>query len=192
MPWAIEITAYVNAHCGLDVSLWTATFGRPIGNVGWSTVVESQAQLSAETEKLLTDGGYLDLLEAGAEFIATPGEDTLRELVYGTPGEPSGVGALAVVTTGVANIAKMAAAIGWGVEVSQHVEKVIDTPVFFFSDVYGALGAVTWITIVADAAAADAARAKIAADPGYLELISKAEDLYLLGEAASIQTMRIA
>jgi hypothetical protein len=42
MPWAVQITEYVNAHGSLPVTCWATTFGQPIGTVGWSTMVESR------------------------------------------------------------------------------------------------------------------------------------------------------
>ena len=75
----------------------------------------------------------------------------------------------------------MADAVAWSVEVAQHVEKVTGTPVAFLTDVYGTMGGVAWISVAENAAAADEGRAKLAADPGYLAMITATKDIFIPG-----------
>src|SRR5258706_9876269 len=131
MPWATNITQYVNEHGSVPVSCWAGSFGYPIGTVAWSAMVESQAQLSAGTSQLLADEGYLDLLDSAADLITTPGQDTLRELIYGQPGDPPPIGSVAVITTATAVVDRMADAIGWAVEIGQFLESTVGAPLAF-------------------------------------------------------------
>ena len=152
MPWAVGITEYVNAHGSLPVTCWAGNFGYPIGTVAWSAMVESQAALVAGTGQLLADPGYLDLLDGAADLIAAPGHDLLREVLYGAPGDPPPVGSLVNVTTATAVVDRMADALGWAVEIAQHVENVIGSPVMVLTDVFGTMGGIAWISAQPDAA----------------------------------------
>jgi hypothetical protein len=116
----------------------------------------------------------------------------LREVVYGTPGDPPAVGSLATVTTATAIVDRLPEAVGWAVEIGQHVEKVIGTPIGVFTNVFGTLGGITWLGTAADAAAADAARAKLSADTDYLKLVSGSKDLFIVGSGHISQAVRIA
>lgn len=193
MPWAIEITAYVNAHCDLDVGLWAASFGRPLGSVGWSTVVDSQTTLANETNKLLTDGGYLDLVDAAVDMIPAPGEDILREFVHYQPtGDEVPVGAIATVTSATARFERMPDAVGWGVEVAQYGEQVAGSPIAVLTDMFGQMGSISWITIQPDHEAVETARGKLLGDPGYLGRMAATKDLFIEGSGRTYQTVRLA
>jgi hypothetical protein len=192
MPWALGITEYVNAHGSMPVTCWAGNFGYPIGTVAWSAMVESQAALVASTNQLLADPGYLDQLEGAADLIAAPGHDTLREVLYGTPGDPPPVGALVNVTTATAIVDRMADALGWAVEIAQHVEAVVGSPVGVFTDVFGTMGGIAWIGAQPDAAASDAARAKLNADGDYLNRVKATKDLFIPGSGHISQATRIA
>ena len=192
MPWAMQITEYVNSHGSLPVTCWAGTFGYPIGTMAWSTMVESQAALAAATGGLVVDPGYLDLIESAADLVTTPGQDLLREVVYGTPGDPPPIGSIVTVTTATAIVDRMADAVGWGVEIAQHVENVIGAPVALLTDVFGTLGGVAWISAQPDAAAADAARGKLNADGDYLSKVAGSKGLFIEGSGHLSQATRIA
>lgn len=192
MPWAVGITSYVNAHSDLNVTCWSGTFGYPIGTVAWSTMVESQAALAASTGALLADEGYLDMIESAADLVTTPGHDILRELLYGTPGDPPAVGSVVAITTATAVVDRLADALGWAVEIGQHVESVVGSPVGVFTDVFGTMGGVAWIGAQPDAAASDAARAKLNSDGDYLKRVAGSKDLFLPGSGQISQAVRVA
>jgi hypothetical protein len=191
MPWVVDITAYVNANSPLEVTCWAGTFGYPIGTVAWSTFVDSQATLAAATSTLLSQDGYFDRLDAAAEFVTTPGQDLLREVVYGSPADPPPVGAVAQITTATALVDRLADAVGWAVEIAQHLEGVIGSPIGVLTDVYGTIGSINWIGVVPDAAASDASRAKVAADTSYLGRLVATKDLFIPGSGHVGQVTRI-
>lgn len=180
-PWVQQITAYVREHSSLDAAAWRADFGHPIGTMVWTARVDSHAALAEATGRLAADEGYLDLLESGQDLIVAPGEDSLREMLHGAAGDPPPVGSTATVTEATALVDRMADAIGWGVEMAEHVEQVTDAPVSLSRNVYGTLGRLTWIGIQPDAAATDATNAKLSADPGYLSRMTGTAGLFLPG-----------
>lgn len=180
LPWVQGITELVNANSPLDVSVWTADFGLPLNTIVWNAVVESEAQLADATAPLLGHDGYLDHLEAGQEFITTPGEDALREMVHGAPSE-SQVGSVAHVTTGTAVLDRIGDTIAWSLEIAQHVEKLTGHPVSVWSSAYGQMGEMTFISMADSVAAAEAANASTNADAGYLERLHASKDLWIPG-----------
>ena len=192
MPWVAEMTKYVNDNSDLAVTCWAGNFGYPVGTVAWSSLLESQSALAAATATLMGQAGYLDLIEAAADFVQTPGQDLLREIIHGEPGVPLPLGAVATITTATAVVDRMADAVGWAVEIAQHVEQVMGYPVSVLTDVFGVMGGVTWIGGVPDIAAADSGRAKLAADTGYLAKLAGSKGLFMPGSGRVGQLTRIA
>lgn len=192
VPWAIGITEYVNANSALDVSLWSGNFGYPIGTVAWSAVVESQVALADGTAKLLVDDGYFDQLDNGRDFAAQPGQDFLRELVHGQPGDPPPIGAVATITTATALVDRMADAVGWGVEIAQYVTAATDAPVSVLTNVYGQMGEIVWIGVQPDLAAAEAVRLKLSADMDYVGRMAATKELYVPASGHVAHVTRIA
>ena len=178
LDWATRITGRVNEVGSVQTSLWTAAFGYPGGTVAWSTVVESRAQLADEFNKLGGDPQFNDLLDEGQQFAgSTPFQDTLRSIVHMTrepQAEGPPVGAVAELVTAVAGEGKFGAAVAWGTEIADLVTDVTDAGVVFMVDDYGMFGQVTWISIHADAAAADASASALEGHEAYLASIDKA------------------
>ena len=96
------------------------------------------------------------------------------------------------MTTATAIVDRMADSVGWAVEIAQHVESVIETPVAVLTDVFGTLGTITWITSQPDFAAADVARGKLNADGDYLKKVSGSKGLFIEGSGHIGQVTRIA
>jgi hypothetical protein len=191
LSWAAGMTEYVNAHSDLDVSLWSGTFGYPVGTLVWSTIVESQVALAESTSKLLADDGYFDLIEQAQDMITTAPHDILRELVFGEPSDPPPIGAVATVTTATALVDRMADAVGWGVEIAQYVTAATETPVAVLTNVFGQMGELAWIGVQPDLAAAEAARTKLAADADYLARLAPTKDLFVPASGHISQLTRL-
>jgi hypothetical protein len=192
LPWVTQITDHVNANSPLSVTAWLANFGAPLGTVGWSTIIESQSALVDGTAGLLADGAYLDLIEAGAPLVVGPGEDHLRQLVYGAPSEPPPLGAVAVTTTATAAVDRMGDAVAWSIEIAQHVESVIGSPIAVLLDSFGTMGQITWIGVTENMAASDAAAAKAAADAAYIGKLAASAGLFIPGSGHRTQLTRVA
>ncbi len=192
MPWAIQITDYVNAHGSVPVSCWAGNYGYPIGTVAWGAFIDTQETLVANMSSLLADPAYLDLVEAAADMVGAPGQDHLREIIYGTPPEPAPVGSVGTVTTGVALVERLADAIGWAVDMAQYVESVLGTPVGVLNELYGTLGTLNFIGTQPDLAAVDEGRAKLQADAGYLDKVAGSKGLFIPGSGHVSLLTRIA
>jgi hypothetical protein len=192
MPWALAMTQYVNEHSDFDVSLWSYAFGQPIGTIAWSAAVETEAALAAEMAGLAGDDGYWDMVEQAADFVATPGVDRLRQLVHGQPAGPPPLGAVANLTTATAMVDRMVDAVGWSVEIAQHITDVTGAPIAVFTSAFGQMGEIAWIGVQPDIASAEAVGQKLAADPGYLGRMPATKDLFIQGSGHVSQLTRIA
>jgi hypothetical protein len=191
-PMATTITNYINANSAIGSSCWAATFGYPLGTLIWSNRVESQASFASATAGLLADPGYLDLAEQAEAMSAGPAQDRLVEIVHGSPSAPPALGSVVLQTTAAAVIDRMADAVAWSVEIAHHVEGVTGSPVFVTIDVFGQMGTIGWLGITPDLAASDTARAKVGADPGYLERLGASKGLFISGSGHVAQGVRIA
>jgi hypothetical protein len=186
------MTEYVNAHVDYDVSLWSYNFGQPIGTVSWSAVVESQASFVAASAGLLADDGYLDLLEQAADLVATAGVDQLRQLIHGEPGGPAPIGAIATVTNATAMVDRMVEAVGWSVDIAEHITQSTGAPIAVLTSAFGQMGEIAWIGVQPDLDSSAAIGEKLAADTGYLSRMTATKDLFIQGSGQLSQLTRIA
>jgi hypothetical protein len=191
VPWALAMTEYVNAHVDVDVSLWSYDFGQPLGTVAWSAIIESQAAFAAATAGLLADDGYFDLIDQAADITPTPGVDRLRQLVHGEPTGPAPMGAVATLTTATAMVDRLVAAVGWSVEIAQHITEVTGAPIAVLTSSFGQMGEIAWIGVQPDLVSAAAVGEKLAADPGYVSRMPATKDLFIQGSGHTAQLTRI-
>jgi hypothetical protein len=192
LPWAAQITEYVNANSALDVSLWNADFGQPIGTVVWNCMVESQAALHDAAMSLAGQDGYLDLVEAASDMVLAPAEDMLASLVSGEITEPPGVGSVALVTEATAVVDRIGDTLAWSVDMAQYVESVTGNAVSVWSNLYGQMGRMAFISVVPDMATMDAGQAATNADPGYFDRLAKSAGLWVDASGHVARYTRIA
>ena len=193
MPHAAALRAYVADKSGLDVGLWSAVFGAPVGTCIYTARVDGLSGVQAMATSLTGDAKWEALLAKGAAWHVGEVNDSMASPIHGSlDGGSPPVGAVAQVTTAVVAGGAYAKAIAWGVGLAQHIEKVTGNPVMFLNDSAGTFGGVRWIGVSADAAAADAAGQKMAADPAYLEMLASVGDLFLPGSGHQSTVVRVA
>ena len=190
MPIVADLAAYVNEHTSLDWAVRTVLFGAPLGTFAFTSRVESHAELFDATAGLNSDNAFADLVEKVSPFLAGPPQDQLREVVHGTA-TSSEVGQVAQVVTATVAGGKFAAALAYGVEITDHVSSTTKTSIVFCRNLYGPFGGVSWLSAAANMAGADAAGAALAADGSYIEALDRAGDLFEPGSAHSALSMRI-
>ncbi|MBI4932412.1 MAG: hypothetical protein HY828_00955 [Actinobacteria bacterium] len=189
---ALGLREYVSTKTGTEVALWSVAFGAPVGTMVYTARVDGHAGLAAMTASLAGDATYEAMIAKGADLVAGPPSDMMRESLDGSdPGGSPPVGSVAVITTAIIANGKYAEAIGWGLDVAAHATKVGGVPVAFYMDMYGPFGQVTWIGVGADMAAADASNAKLNTDADYINKLSAAGDLFVPGMANRSMALRI-
>lgn len=192
VDWATETRAAASEKMGIEISLWAAGFGAPIGAMAFTARVEGIADLAAKAAPLADDAAYQDLLARGADLMVGPPSDSLATPLHGDLGDPPAVGSFAAVTSAAVANGKYAEAIGWGVEVAQHVTTVTGTPVGLMMQEYGQFGVLTWIGVSADAAGVDASMEAMNGDAAYIAKLSEAGDMFVPGSGNRSLVTRIA
>jgi len=190
--WAAEMAAAVSAKMGTEVSLWAAGFGAPIGAFAFTIRVDGIADLMAKAAPLADDADYLAKLAKGADLVVGPPQDSLATPLHGDLGDPPPVGAMAVVTNAVIANGQYAEAVGWGIDVAQHVTTLTGMPVGLMMQEYGTFGQLTWVGIAADAAAVDASAAATNGDAEYIKKLSAAGNLFVPGSGHRSLVTRVA
>jgi hypothetical protein len=192
MAYATDMTAFVSDAVGQEVALWQMGFGAPAGTVGWTARVEGLAGVSTMQATLMANADYHTKLAAGRDFLAGPATDALGTVIHGELGDPPPVGSVAAITSAVIGNGKYAEAVAWGIDMTDHATSVTGTPTMFLMQRFGTFGAVTWVGISADAAAADAAGAKLEADPAYVEKLGAVGDLFVPSSGNRAVATRVA
>ncbi len=190
--WATEMATLVTAKMGTEVAVWAAGFGAPIGAMAFTMRVEGIADLMAKSAPIAGDADYQAQLAKGADIVVGAPQDSLATPLHGDLGDPPPVGTMATVTTAVIANGQYAEAVGWGIDVAQHVTSLTDMPVSLMMQEYGTFGQLTWIGIGADAAAIDASAAATNGDAEYIKKLSAAGNLFVPGSGHRSLVTRIA
>lgn len=193
MAYAVDIRGHASELIGQDIGLWMANFGAPHGTMVWSTRVDGLGHLAEMNTTLMSDQGYLDKLEAGAEFRGMPGSDALARPLNADFGDATPpVGAVAMATTASAAYGRLTDAVGWGLEIAAHASEVGGVPVIVLAAAFGDFGQLGWLSVAPDAATAQSATDAVNADEGYLKMLDAGGELFSPGSAHRMMTTRIA
>ena len=192
LAWAADIAAAAGAGMGTEVAVWAAAFGAPIGAMAFTARVEGIADLMAKAAPLADDAGYQAKLAKGADIMVGAPQDSLATPLHGDLGDPPPVGSMAVVTNAVIANGQYAEAVGWGIEVAQHVTSLTGMPIGLMMQEYGTFGQLTWIGVGADAGAVDASAAAMNSDAEYIKMLSAAGNLFVPGTGQRSLVTRVA
>ena len=189
--WAVGIARAYEEVTGNDLAVWTSLAGGINGHTTWSMPVEGAATLTAAAEQAFADEGYLARIEEGRGFFRGEPHDTLYRAYTPVPdgrGEPGNV---AVVTSATAAAGNLGAAVGWGMEAAEHVAKVAGVETVLLGNSAGSFSRLTWITVVEDAAAADAMDDATSDDEGYRKLVARGGPYFVDDSARTQLFLRI-
>ena len=189
---ALAVRAHVSNRLGNEVSLWGVLFGAPMGTMSYTARVDGIAGVQAMGAALAGDADLAALVAKGAAWSTGSPVDSLRESLSGEmPGGRPSVGSGATITTAVVSGGDYAAAVGWSLEVAALVEQATGMPVNVSIDMFGTMGQLAWIGIAPNAAAADAANAKITADAADMAKLATAGDMFVPGSAHRRLSVRL-
>lgn len=191
MSFSVDIATYVNTHSDLDVSLHNFVFGRPMGTVAWSCMVDTHADMAAATAQLLADDSYLDQTSKGAELFVGPAEDALREVLHAA-GEVDGPTAYTSSVLAQANVERIADVVAWGANMADLINRISGRTCMFLADAYGPFGGVAWLTAYDDAAAIDGMRIALREHPDYLAAMAESGGLFVPGSGRTSLVQRVA
>jgi hypothetical protein len=191
--YATDVRSFVSEKIGRDIGLWAVLFGQPAGTMAFSTVVDGVADYLAMVADLAADDEYNAKLTAGQHLVHGPPADSLAEPLHGelsTDRPP--LGACVVVNTATVLTGMYEPAFAWAIDAAQLAESLSGNPVMFLVGSYGTFGEVTWISVHADAAAADAAQAAVYGDADFMKKLGDAKGLFVEGSGNQMIAARIA
>jgi hypothetical protein len=191
LTFATEICGEVEKVTGVEVHAWSVLYGDEINNVSWTARAESHAAMGAISAKLQADAGYMARTAEAAELFTTAPIDTFAE-VLATVNETDALGTYSSVVMAQCAAGKIAEAMAWGVDIFNHVGKVTGRPGLFIRSLYGPWASLAWVALADTLEEVDAASTAMSSDPGYIEMIDQAGDLFLPGSGQSRLSQRIA
>lgn len=184
MEWAIKQTELVNQITGLPVSLYSQVFSPEVGTLYYSTFVPDLMTLEAANDKLTVDEGLASATDKGAAFLVGGADDTVAQIVHGTPDPSRSIEYVSVVST-VCAAGNFKRGLEVGVEITDRAAKATGTPGLFASMVTGNYGTVGWITAFESIQALEAGEQALAADASFLEFIDKEASTAFSDQAGS-------
>lgn len=190
IAYAAEVPAQVSTITGLDIHSWQVSFGAP-GQFVFTTMVDSQAAMSAAGDALLADPGAAELAARTASIFAGHAEDSIGEVVA-TSGPGGELGSFATSTIAQCAPGRVADAMAWGVDMTKQVERYADTDQIFARAAYGPFATVAWFSVADSMEEIDKASQARSEDPSYIEALDGAGDLFVQGSARALLSRRIA
>jgi hypothetical protein len=180
---AVEVAGMVTEITGLAVSVFATRYGQPLNTVGWSTRVDTQAELQEANDKLMANQDYLGWLSSRSELFEDAASDQLSTVVSSTlAGAPKRF--YTVLTAAAAN-GRMADAIAFGVRAQKFVADTTGLATAFLSAVYGPFGAVAWLTGADSMSDLDSLAAMQMTNADYHALVAEAGPLFIEGSGAT-------
>ena len=86
LAWAFKITEKVNQISETPVTLWTSVFSPRSQTMVWTATIDDLLTLETVQDKLISDSGYLSLVEEGAAHASgDPVDDGLLQFIFADP-----------------------------------------------------------------------------------------------------------
>jgi hypothetical protein len=190
MAWAAKITEKVNAASGPQFRLWSRVLGPELGTISWSTVVNDIGELTAVEEKLMADGGYLELVEEGTRFGDGNGaHDGLGQLIHADPDGFDTAQYASITTTRLAP-GMTATGVALGVEIAQRIKSITGRPTSFGASITGPYGQVAFFVLADTIDQVQAANEAVTADADWVTLMDERASKAYVAEASERFIMR--
>jgi hypothetical protein len=177
MTWATEVREQVNQITGLGVRLFTQVWSPELGRVSWACFVPDLSALEAANDKLLADDSFAAKVDQGARFLSGGPDDTLAQILHGTP-DPNRNVEYATAVRAVCTPGNIQRGIEVGMEIAQKAESITGLPTLFTSGATGVYGQVSWATGHENVQSIDAAQAALMGDPSWMALIDNNGEVY--------------
>lgn len=188
-----ETTARVGKMTDTDFAAYVVVFGAPNGTIVWATMYESIAEQAEVMTRLMGDPDYMKMVEPVGDLFQPGSFDMLREVIH-QHGQPQDDWAAFVsFTTATVAPGKISEAVTWGAQTLDYLSNAVGLHAYMTRDLYGNFAQLSWVMSADDADALDTARAKLQADPGYMERIDRAgvEGLFMPGSGRTSLSRRI-
>jgi hypothetical protein len=188
--FALESSSHISAASGVEFSVFSAVFGRPIGTLSWTAIVDSLEEFQVATDKLNADAKYQQITARAADLFDGGGQDVFAQLVSATPdAAPSGWYS---VTEATIVAAHGAAAMEFGVAMQAYIETTYEVSTAFLSETFNQMGSVAWTIGFDSPKQFDAMSSAIMTDAKYSKMVADAAGYFVLGSGTRSLTRRIS
>lgn len=193
LDWAIRITEKVNQISETTVTLWSSVFSPRSGSLAWTATVDDLLTLETIEGKLLSDSGYLSLVEEGATHGSDdPIDDGLLQIVFADP-KAQEID-VTYATTVQATLAPGGSTRGMelGVETAQRAGAITGCPTSFCLSMTGPYGSVEWISVYTSVEELQRGQEALGADTEFAQLVDKELSQVYLPGAVQLAWRKIA
>jgi len=172
IEWAGAMTERVKQLSGLDVGLWARAYSPGFGTISFTTFVPDLAAIEAAGDKLQADPGYIEAANEGAALTDGGVDDSLFEIIAGTP-DPAANPQYVNAVSAVCASGKIAKGMEAGVGLAERATAITGKNTLFVRNVTGSYSGVGWLTGFADIGELEASQNALAADADWLSYIDK-------------------
>jgi hypothetical protein len=174
LAWALKVTEKVNQISEVPVELWSSVFSPRAETLVWTATVDDLVTLETIENKLISDSGYVSLVEEGAAHVsADPVDDALLQFVFADPATAEVEATYATTVQATLVPGGMARGIELGVETAQRAGKISGSPTSFGTSMTGTYGSVEWISVYKSIEQLQSGQEAIAADADFAQLLDK-------------------
>jgi hypothetical protein len=183
LAWALKVTEKVNQISEVPVQVWSSVFSPRAQTLVWTATVDDLLTLETIEDKLISDSGYVSLVEEGATHGSDdPIDDALLQFVFADPATTEIEATYATTIQATLAPGGMARGIELGVETAQRAGKITGCPTSFGTSVTGTYGSVEWITIFSSIEQMQRGQEAIVADADFGQMVDmELSKVYLPG-----------
>lgn len=185
-----ELRGVVSAATGRPVYAWVAAAGAPTGSFTLSTRVEGTGELIDTLMTLNANEDYQKLTSEFGDLLAGPTQTSWMQVI-GTAGDLGEPKPVTVVTTATMAAGHLGAAMAWSSELMEFAVGLSGMGTMLATGAAGNIFDIAWIAGADSGAAADEANAAMTNDPGYMERMDGAGDLFVDGTANRVVLVQL-
>lgn len=193
LEWVLRVTEKVNQISETPVNVWSSVFSPKAQTLVWTATVDDLLTLETIENKLISDSGYVSLVEEGAAHTSgDPIDDGLLQFVFAD--EAAAEIDATYATTVQATLAPggMARGMELGVETAQRAGKISGCPTSFCSSLTGTYGSVEWISVYTSIEQLQRGQEAIGADAEFAQMVDKELSKVYLPGAVQLAWRKIA
>ena len=177
-----KIRDAVSAAIGRPVYAWAVVAGAPVGSFALSTRLDGLGDLVDMQMQLAADEAYQKLAVKIGKVLAGPAETTLGQVI-GTAGDVGEPKAVTTVTTATMAAGHVSEALAWCNDMLEFSAGVTGLGTMLTTNSAGSFFDISFIGAADSGAAADEANTALIGDPGYMERLDAAGELFVDGSA---------
>lgn len=189
--WAVEVAEAFEDATGRQINVWTSVAGGIAGHYSWGYQVDGSADVIANSMTAMADRTYLAKVEEGRQYFDGHPRDTIYRAYGKLTEDRTRVGNVAMITQATAKAGSLGHAVGWGIEISEYVQRLTGVYNVLLSSPAGSFSQLTWMGIAKDAAQADEADRRMRTDDEYLKLISRGGEFFQDGSGHTQLFLRV-